>query len=87
MPVKRIKLENTHRGFRIRFNNAVPTPRTKDDHANFDTGFPDGEYTDESQMNVAYNYRAALKFALEKGLDPSDLTKDQMKQFEIRQSL
>ncbi len=91
MPIRKrveTKVENTSKGYRVLLKSITSSSRpltsSLEDSADFDTEFPDGEYTDESQMRVAYNFKAVLKFASEHGIDPSDLTKEQMKQFEIR---
>lgn len=52
--------------------------------SSFDSGFPDGLYAIPREIKVPrYNVRKMHQYCLEYGIDTSELTDEQLRQFEI----
>jgi hypothetical protein len=51
----------------------------------FDSSFPDGVFADPiSKEEPLYNVRALDKYCEEHGIEPSDLSEEQLQRFEVR---
>ncbi|ARU59965.1 hypothetical protein CBW65_01980 [Tumebacillus avium] len=79
MALKR-HLESTVSGYKVLFEKERPSDVYDD--KDFDSGFEDGMYVDPAH-DVTYDFKAAMKYCKDHGINPEDLSATEMKQFEI----
>jgi hypothetical protein len=72
---KQVIVKSTARGLNATFISASEY---------FDRGFTDGVYAIPTDTGIKYNVRAIDKYCAEHNLKPSDLTEEQLKQFQIK---
>ncbi|CAH1202712.1 hypothetical protein PAECIP111893_01896 [Paenibacillus plantiphilus] len=76
---RQVRFEKSQTGIKARFLNVQDRNKL-----NFDSAFPDGVFAVPiSKEEQIYNIRALDKYCADHGIEPSDLSEEQLQRFEV----